>query len=97
MIYRRQQGQQEQRAQNRIVDSQVPNRTMAALSQFSETASKFVEDYAKRTAKDIEVGAQFDSIYNPTTLSPEEELLSMQLLYNNKLLVKLLIQLEADG
>ena len=68
----RQQGQEEQRAQNRIQDSQVPNRTMAALSQFSETAFKFVEDYAKRTAKDIEVGAQFDSIYNPT-LSPEEE------------------------
>ena len=65
-------GQEEQRAQNRIVDSQVPNRTMEALSQFSQTASKFVEDYAKRTAKDIEVGAQFDSIYNPT-LSPEEE------------------------
>ena len=68
----RQQGQEEQRAQNRIVDSQVPNRTMEALSQFSATASKFVEDYAKRTAKDIEVGAQFDSIYNPT-LSPAEQ------------------------
>jgi hypothetical protein len=68
----RQQGQQEQRAQNLIQDSQLPNYTMEALSQFSKTASKFVEDYAKRTAKDIEVGSQFDSIYNPT-LSPEEE------------------------
>ena len=45
---------------------------MEALSQFSQTASKFVEDYAKRTAKDIEVGSQFDSIYNPT-LSPAEQ------------------------
>jgi len=68
----RQQGQQEQRAQNLIQDSQLPNYTMEALSQFSKTASKFVEDYAKRTAKDIDVGAQFDSIYNPT-LSPAEQ------------------------
>ena len=70
----RQQGQQEQRAQNLIQDSQLPNYTMEALSQFSKTASKFVEDYAKRTAKDIEVGSQFDSIYNPT-LSPEEDVI----------------------
>ena len=45
-------GQEEQRAQNRIVDSQQPDYTMQALSQFSKTAGKFVEDYAKRTAKD---------------------------------------------
>ena len=72
----RQQGQEEQRAQNRIVDSQQPNRTMEALSQFSQTASKFVEDYAKRTAKDIEVGSQFDSIYNPTLSSEEETIVN---------------------
>ena len=68
----RQIGQDEQRSQNRIQDSQLPNYTMQALSQFSQTAGKFVEDYAKRTAKDMEIGAQFDSIYNPE-LSPEEE------------------------
>ena len=45
---------------------------MEALSQFSCRLLLYVEDYAKRTAKDIDVGAQFDSIYNPT-LSPEEE------------------------
>ena len=46
---------------------------MEALSQFSETAFKFVEDYAKRTAKDIEVGAQYDALYDTPTAQAEEE------------------------
>ena len=92
----RQQGQEEQRAQNRIVDSQVPNRTMEALSQFSQTASKFVEDYAKRTAKDIDVGAQFDSIYNPE-LSPAEQQIVDAATVQQQTAGQAANQLEAEG
>ena len=89
-------GQQEQRAQNRIVDSQQPNYTMEALSQFSETALKYVEDYAKRTNKDIDVGAQFDSIYNPE-LSPEEETIVNAATVQQQTAGQAANQLEATG
>ena len=89
-------GQIEQRSQNRIVDSQQPNRTMEALAQFSQTAAKFVEDYAKRTAKDIEVGSQFDSIYNPT-LNPEEEAIVNAATVQQQTAGAAANQLEAEG
>ena len=65
-------GQLEQRSQNLIEDTRFVGQDLEALSKFSKTALDLVESNIKQTIKDKDIGAQFDALYNPDVVVPEE-------------------------
>ena len=65
-------GQLEQRSQNLIEDTRFVGQDLEALSKFSKTALDLVESNIKQTIKDKEIGAQFDALYDPDVVVPEE-------------------------
>jgi len=68
------QGQIVQRDQNRIEDSRFNQsaEVLKSFGQFSKSAAKTVETIEKQNAKNREIDAQYQAIYNPE-LNPEEQ------------------------
>ena len=73
-VLRTYQGQIVQRDQNRVQDSANSQDVQAlkSLGEFSKTAAGLAKTIGQQDAKNKEIGAQFDAIYNPT-FSPEEQ------------------------
>jgi len=82
--------------QQRIEDSRFAGQDLTALAPLSASFAKYLEALEKQTAKDKEIGAQFDSLYN-NVIVPEEYSALMVSDQEEQILAQQANELEAAG